>query len=43
MTIDSITLKLFGTKSTVYRAIENGEVVRVFDNREEAEAWIAAQ
>lgn len=44
MTINAITLKLFGTKGTIYRVLDkSGEVVKVCNTREEAEAWMSAQ
>lgn len=42
MTIDKLTFKLFGKKTTVYRALdENGEVVQVFETLEAAQAYVA--
>lgn len=44
MTIDKITVKLFGKKETLYRAIDaDGEVIRVFESPEDAQAWVDAQ
>lgn len=41
-TIDAITMKLFGKKGTIFRLLKDGEVVRVFDCKAEAEAALAA-
>ena len=42
--ITTITMKLFGTKGTIYRVWDAaGELVHINDTREGAEAWIAAQ
>jgi transposase-like protein len=42
MKIDSIIIKLFGTKSTIYRVLDNsGEPLQVFETRAEAEAYVA--
>lgn len=41
MTINAITIKLFGNKNTVFRVLNaTGEVVQVLATKEEAEAWI---
>jgi hypothetical protein len=41
-TIDKMTMKFLGVKGTVYRLFKNGELIRVFDTMEEAEAAKAA-
>lgn len=42
MTIDKITFKMFGKKTTVYRALNaDGEVVQVFETLEAAQAYVA--
>ena len=41
-TIDSITMKLFGKKGTLYRLLKDGEVVGVYESKGEAEAAQAA-
>lgn len=42
MTIDKITFKLFGKKSTVYRVLDaNGEVVQCFETLAEAQGYVA--
>jgi transposase-like protein len=42
MKVSAIKIKLFGKTETMYRAIDaNGEVVQVFESKEEAESWIA--
>lgn len=43
MTIDKITVKFLGKKETIFRAIQDGEVVQVFETKAEAEAWVAEQ
>lgn len=44
MTISKMTIKFLGKKETIYRALNaKGEVVQVFADKEEAEAWLAAQ
>jgi transposase-like protein len=44
MTISKMTIKFLGKKETIYRALNvNGEVVRVFADKEEADAWLSAQ
>lgn len=43
MAINTLTLKLFGKKETVYRVMKAGEVVHVAETREAAQAWIDAQ
>lgn len=41
--LDKLTIKFLGKKETVYRLLDNnGEVVRVFATKEEAEAALAA-
>ncbi|WP_257721703.1 hypothetical protein [Variovorax sp. PAMC 28711] len=43
MTIDKLTIKFLGKRETVYRILdEAGEVLRVFAEKEEAEAFLAA-
>ena len=42
MTINKMTIKMLGQKCTVYRVIDQcGEVVRVFESLEEAQAFLA--
>lgn len=42
MTIDKITFKMFGQKTTVYRVLDaNGEVVKVFETLSAAQAYVA--
>ncbi len=44
MKIDQIKIKLFGKAAVMFRAINAaGEVVQVFETREEAETWVAAR
>lgn len=43
MTISTITIKLFGKSGQVHRIIEDDKVIKAFETRQEAEAWIAAQ
>jgi hypothetical protein len=41
---DQIKIKQFGKAAVMFRAINAaGEVVQVFETREEAEAWVAAK
>ena len=41
MTIDKITIKMFGTKGTIYRVLDSdGEVVQVFESLADAVAFI---
>jgi hypothetical protein len=40
--ITAMTIKFLGKKETVYRLFKNGELVRVFATKEEAEAAQAA-
>ena len=41
MTINKFTLKVLGTKYTVYRVlVKDGEVLQVLDSHEEADAYI---
>jgi hypothetical protein len=43
MTISTLKIKLFSNTATMYRVLNAaGEVVQVFDNRAEAEAFINA-
>jgi hypothetical protein len=44
MKIDQIKIKQFGKAAAMFRTINAaGEVVQVFETREEAEAWVAAK
>jgi hypothetical protein len=40
MTIDQITIKLFGKKETCFRVFKDGELVKVCATKAEAEAFI---
>jgi hypothetical protein len=40
--ITALTTKFLGVKGTVYRLFKNGELVGVYDTKEEAEAAQAA-
>jgi hypothetical protein len=42
MTINKLTIKLFGKKETIFRVLDkDGEVVKVFLTLEEAQAFVA--
>jgi hypothetical protein len=42
MKVTAMKIKLFNKIHTVYRAFDaNGELVRVFDTKEEADAWMS--
>ena len=43
MTINQITIKLFGKRAPMFQVIKAGEVVQVCCTRDEAQAWIDAQ
>ena len=42
MNIDKLTIKFLGKKETVYRVFKDGELIRIFTSKEEAEAFLAA-
>jgi hypothetical protein len=43
MTISPVTVKFLGNKITTFRVMKDGEPVRVFETKAEAQAWIEAQ
>ncbi len=43
MTIASKKIRLFGQTRTIFQVIKDGEVVKVCETRDEAQAWINKQ